>query len=616
IALVAAAFAVLVLVQRHVRLARRHRDLEAIHAFALAIGRSIDVDAVGGTAVVEAARILHTDNATLLTFTPEGSIRSIVHANDPVASAPTALDDPLWAEVLAANRAVMCSPDGGGTWRVVEPAGPYLAVPVSVRDHVGALLLVGGRSGASRSFSRSDRERADDLASHLASALYNANLHATVEHAASHDVLTGNRNRASFERAIRELPHSDGCTAVFMLDLNRFKEINDTLGHHVGDRVLVEFARRLRSNLQEGDVGARFGGDEFAVLVRRDTLNDVMELADRIEAGSFAPMSLDGLDVVVTASIGVAVIEPVHRDAVDVLRRADVAMYLAKRSPASIELYRPDIDRRTPERLSMLAHIRESIETNSMEVHYQPKVDLITNTVVGAEALIRWDRPGYGPVEPVDLIRVAEESGIVKQITDYVLRRAIAMSRHWYDEGYDLTMAINLSTHDLLDEQLPNRIEAMLQLHGLSPERLILEITESALLLDTPRTLNTIDRLSRTGVRLSLDDFGTGYSSLGYLRRLPVSELKIDRSFVKNLLLNEQDAVIVKSTIDLSHNLGLQVVAEGVENGPTLDRLRELSCDIGQGHGIARALPSKMFRTWLRTTGYHVARPRASDLQR
>ena len=358
---------------------------------------------------------------------------------------------------------------------------------------------------------------------------------------------------------------------------------------------------------------ARFGGDEFAVFARRPDVATVRALADVILAESYVPLPLDGLATVVTVSVGIGVLDEHDADATAVIRRADIAMYAAKRQHSGIEVYRDEIDRQTPERLSLLGDLREALECGKLEVHFQPKIDLASDTVVGAEALVRWNHPVRGWVSPIDFIGVAEESGLIRQLTDQVVTTAIRAARSWVDQGYDLGVAVNLSTLDLLDELLAERVAHRLDEYGLAPERLTLEITESSLMWDTPRTATTIARLHERGVKLSLDDFGTGYSSLSYLRRIPVTELKIDRSFVTNLLLDLQDEVIVRSTIDLGHNLGLRVVAEGIESNPVMERLRQLGCDLGQGYGISRPLSPELFDRWLATTSSAVPRCTVDD---
>jgi len=355
-------------------------------------------------------------------------------------------------------------------------------------------------------------------------------------------------------------------------------------------------------------VCAPFGGDEFALYVERDDLHEVRQLADCILADSYQALTVDGYDIVITSSIGIALASDHDVDANSLLRRADIAMYTAKARRAGCEVYREDIDRRTPERLSLLGDLRRALDEEALVVHYQPKVDLETSKVVGAEALVRWNHPQRGLISPDDFIPLAEESGLIRLLTDQVLTTTLGTLRQWNAHGLDLNVSVNLSTLDLLDELVADRVADRLDQAGISPHQLTLEITESSLMVETPRVMASIRQLDLLGVGLALDDFGTGFSSLSYLRRLPVSELKIDRSFVANLLLDAMDEVIVKSTIDLGHNLNLQVVAEGIENGPIFERLHELGCDLGQGFGISRALPADKFAKWLTNSEYRPVR--------
>ena len=391
-----------------------------------------------------------------------------------------------------------------------------------------------------------------------------------------------------------------------MLDLDRFKEVNDTLGHHAGDALLIEAARRMRSQLEPHDVLARLAGDEFAVLCHRSDQEEMLEVAWRCATDIGRPVKLDGLEIVVTASAGVAVLDDDHLDAGAALRHADIAMYNAKTQRLGVEVYRDEIDRRTPARLSLLGDLRAAIDGEGLHVNFQPKLDLSTGTVIGAEALVRWNHPVRGMVPAAQFVRVAEETGLIKQLTDIMLADSIRALRSIHDRGHYLGLSVNLSTHDLLDTRLATRVDDHLRENGVPAAMLTLEITESSLLIDAPRARQTINDLHDVGVRLSIDDFGTGYSSLSYLRRLPVGELKIDRSFVANVLLDEQDEVIVRSTIDLGHNLGLEVVAEGVENNEVLERLRQFGCDVAQGFCISRPLDEAHFVSWLGATRHPV----------
>jgi EAL domain-containing protein (putative c-di-GMP-specific phosphodiesterase class I) len=297
------------------------------------------------------------------------------------------------------------------------------------------------------------------------------------------------------------------------------------------------------------------------------------------------------------------------------MRRADIAMYNAKWQRTGVEVYRDEIDRRTPARLSMLGDLRSAIEGNEIMVVYQPKLDLRTLDVAGVEALVRWNSPTRGVVAPSEFVRVAEDTGLIKDLTDLVLEHGIAGLQRFHDLGLDLRLAVNLSTHDLFDTRLPDRVMSRLARYGMSASALTLEITESSLLVDAPRTRATIDDLHHAGFRLAIDDFGTGYSSLSYLRRLPVHELKIDQSFVSGMLDDPQDEVIVKSTIDLGHNLQLSVVAEGVEDDETLHALAAMGCDVAQGFGIARPLAAQDLIEWVGRARRQQLRARAEAVR-
>lgn len=606
--------AVWLVLLRYGRLAQRHRDVSALHEFTAVVGESLDVDDVATVAIEEVRRLLRAEGGALTVLRRDGSTLLTVMSGCPVDPAPAGPGAPAWgAAPIPASAAWWATDEHGQGRPTLERPTDRLVVPLRSSGSVTGLLVVAHRAGLSGVFDHGELQRAATLGAQLSIALDKALLHADMEHAAMHDALTGHANRSTFDRTVTQAlaargPGDAGVMAVLMLDLDQFKEVNDTLGHHVGDRVLVEFAARMQGLIDPGDLFARFGGDEFALFVRRHDVASVRQLADRVLSAAHVPLALDGYDIVVTVSVGVAFCTDDDRDAAGLVRRADIAMYAAKHEHVGFEVYREEIDRRTPQRLALLGDLREVLDTGGLEIHLQPKLDLASSTVVGAEALARWHHPTRGWVAPDEFIRVAEETGLIRRLTDQVVTMAVQRARSWIDAGHDLTVSVNLSTLDLLDELLPERIAARLDQHGLAADRLILEITESSLMADTPRTMSTVDRLHRLGVGLSLDDFGTGYSSLSYLRRLPVTELKIDRSFVANVALDPQDEVIVRSTIELGHNLGLTVVAEGAENAPVLDRLRALGCDLGQGYGVARPLPPELFDRWLATTPFDVQR--------
>jgi diguanylate cyclase (GGDEF)-like protein len=608
--------AVWLVLLRYGVLVQRHRDLSAVHEFSAVVGESLDVEEVATVAIGEVRRLLRAEGAALHVFRRDGSPLTAIRSGVPVGPAEPVPDASGWGAALGSDSASWCSVDEDGELRpTLERPTDHLIVSLGSGGSITGVLLVVRRAGLTGLFDRSDLQRADTLGAQLSIALDKALLHADMEHAAMHDALTGDPNRATFDRAVTDAlversGYERGVLAVLMLDLDQFKEVNDTLGHHVGDRVLVEFAARMRTLIEPDDVFARFGGDEFALFVCRPDVAAVRQLADRVLSAAHAPLALDGYDIVVTVSVGAAVSTDDDRDAAALVRRADIAMYAAKHDHLGFELYREEIDRRTPQRLAMLGDLREVLDAGGIEIHVQPKLDLASSTVVGAEALARWHHPTRGWVAPDEFIRVAEDTGLIRRLTDQVLSMSVQLARSWHDAGHDLTISVNLSTLDLLDELLPERIAGRLEQHGVAADRLILEITESSLMADTPRTMSTVDRLHRLGVGLSLDDFGTGYSSLSYLRQLPVSEIKIDRSFVANLALDAQDEVIVRSTIELGHNLGLRVVAEGVEDASILERLQVLGCDLGQGYGIGRPLAPALFDRWLATAPFQVATTR------
>jgi diguanylate cyclase (GGDEF)-like protein len=424
------------------------------------------------------------------------------------------------------------------------------------------------------------------------------------EHQAHHDGLTGLPNRGSFyERvagALTAARPSGSMTAVMIVDLDRFKEVNDTLGHHSGDELLIEAGRRLSVALREGDVLSRLGGDEFAVLLPHvESLEAACAVADRLCEALEEPFVLHGLTVHLEASVGLA-LHPEHGDDVEILmQRADVAMYVAKRSTSSHEVYATRYDRHSASRLALLGELRHAIDGDEFVLHYQPKASLSTGQVNGVEALVRWDHPKRGIVPPDEFIPLAEQTGVIKPLTAWVLDNALAQCRIWRDSGLDLTVAVNLSVRNLLDAHLPESIGELLRRYELPPSALELEITESTIVADQVRALDVLTRLNAMGIGLSVDDFGTGYSSLAYLKDLPVCELKIDRKFVNNMTEDGDDAFIVRSTIDLGRNLGLQVVAEGVETEAVWDQLALLGCDVAQGYYLARPLPAADLTSWL-----------------
>src|ERR1700759_3184632 len=422
-------------------------------------------------------------------------------------------------------------------------------------------------------------------------------------HQALHDSLTELPNRVLFQdrvgQVIRAAQRDTGGVAVMVMDLDRFKEINDTLGHASGDRLLVEAARRLRTTLCKAATIARLGGDEFAILLHDGSPDAVAGVAGRIHAAFADPFWLDGLPLQIEASIGAATYPEHASDVAGLIQRADIAMYVAKRGNSGWELYDHSQDSHQPHRLSLISELRRAIDEGELVLHYQPKLELHSGQVASVEALVRWHHPTRGLLGPNEFIDVAQETSLIKPLTLYVIDEALRQCRAWVQEGLTLAVAVNVSTRNLIDLDFPEQVGALLAKWEVGPQLLELEITESAIVADMFRMRGVLERLGAMGLRISVDDFGTGYTSLGYLRRLPISELKIDRSFVSHMATSEEDAVIVRSTIDLGRNLGLGVVAEGVEDVEVLEALRELGCDVAQGYLMSRPIPADEPTPWL-----------------
>ncbi|HEY6888323.1 MAG TPA: EAL domain-containing protein [Solirubrobacter sp.] len=428
------------------------------------------------------------------------------------------------------------------------------------------------------------------------------------QHQALHDALTGLPNRELFRDRIDQAvsrSRRDGDAAVVMImDLDHFKEINDTLGHHMGDLLLQEVSRRLRVALRESDTVARLGGDEFGVLLpRAKTTEDATVVAQTLLAHLREPFVLEGMRLEIDASIGIA-LHPLHGEDNETLQqRADIAMYSAKQSGRGFALFEPELDRHSPRRLALAGGMRHAINEGQIQLYYQPKADLRTGRIMGVEALARWDHPEFGIVGPSEFVPIAEQTGLITPLTSFVLDAAIRQVRTWKDSGLELSVAVNLSARSFLDTQLAVEIPRLLARWDVDAELLELEITESMLMTDPARAEATLTRLSQIGLTLSVDDFGTGYSSLANLKRLPVDVIKIDKSFVMEMAVDASDAAIVRSTIDLAHNLGLRVVAEGVESEDAWRQLEALGCDFAQGYYLSRPLPAEAATRLIRERG-------------
>ncbi|WP_017462519.1 putative bifunctional diguanylate cyclase/phosphodiesterase [Dyella ginsengisoli] len=424
-----------------------------------------------------------------------------------------------------------------------------------------------------------------------------------IAHAAFHDNLTALPNRARMQQLLGEAlarARDDGRPlGVLMLDLDRFKEINDTMGHAIGDRVLVEVAQRLQAGLAEGDALARFGGDEFVLVVGAADRAALDARVDAVVAGVSQPVTAGSVELFLEASAGMAVFPEHGEHPDDLLRRADIAMYDAKEARQRLQVYRNGRDAEHLHRLSLVNDLRRAVPNGELELHYQPKLQLSSRRVAHVEALLRWRHPQHGLVPPDEFIPLAEHSGLIRSLTDWVLHEVIRQCAEWADSGLDIGIALNLSAMDLGSGDLPDVLARHLARYRLDPGRLVLEITETAVMRDAFYSLEVLNRLKACGVMLAIDDFGTGYSSLSHLKRLPVDELKIDKSFVIGMDQDEDDAVIVRSTIELAHNMGLKVVAEGVETEATMELLHRYCCDSVQGYLISRPMAVAEATRWL-----------------
>jgi diguanylate cyclase (GGDEF)-like protein/PAS domain S-box-containing protein len=463
-----------------------------------------------------------------------------------------------------------------GSWRDVEGRGRNLLGDEAVRGVLLTLRDVSERKQLERALTRQ----------------------------AFSDQLTGLPNRTLLhdraEQAVRLAARHGLTTALLLIDLDRFKEVNDTLGHHFGDLLLQQVAERLLGTLRASDTVARLGGDEFAVLLPQiPSVADAMAVAEKVGEAIEAPFMIDGLTLDVDASIGVAAYPDHAAGAEELLQRADVAMYDAKAAHTGHSLYDPALDRHSVRKLGLLGQLRRALAAGELVVHYQPKADVRSERILGVEALVRWQHPEHGLLGPGEFIPMAETTGLIRLLTAYVLDAALRQCRAWLEAGHELSVAVNLSARCLLDLTLPDQIAQLLEATAVPADHLVLEITESAIVTDPPRALEVLNRLHALGVQLGIDDFGTGYSSMAYLKSLPVDELKVDRSFVMHLRDSQNDAVIVRSTVDLGHNLGLRVVAEGVEDEATLRALATLGCDSVQGYFVARPMPADDVAAWL-----------------
>jgi diguanylate cyclase (GGDEF)-like protein len=425
-----------------------------------------------------------------------------------------------------------------------------------------------------------------------------------IQEQARTDDLTGLPNRRALlteARTVLTMATARRPAALLLLDLDGFKEVNDSLGHHAGDQLLRQVGPRLRGALRSTDVLARLGGDEFAVLLRDAGLDEAQELAERLRDLIAQPFTVEDIRLHVGVSIGVATAPVPAATVEELLRCADVAMYAAKSGREGVHVYVPDPTNGTGDRLRTMEELRTALTDGQLEVHLQPQVQLEDGRIVGAEALVRWNHPTRGLLSPAELLPAAEQAGLLRPLTDAVIELALAAAARWWPTR-SVPVSVNLSAANVTDLDLPGKVALALVRHGLPARALTLELVEDTLMADPDRGRQVLGELRRLGIRTSIDDYGTGYSSLAYLRHLPADELKLDRSLTADVGSDRRAAAIVRHTVALAHELGLSLVAEGVEDGATAAVLAELGCDVAQGYAVARPMPVGDFLDWLRQT--------------
>lgn len=452
-------------------------------------------------------------------------------------------------------------------------------------------------------YSRDEITILEENFSMLAEAVQTENQALTYQ--ALHDPLTELPNRKLLHNRLQqEILRGERSSKQFVLimsDLNRFKEINDTLGHHIGDLILQQTAERLFNIFRKTDTVARIGGDEFAILLSETNIEQAKILTRKVLEDFNEAFIVDGHTLNVGISIGLAEF-PTHGDDVNILiQRADVAMYLAKQNKIGYSIYDPNKDTHSIGPLALMSELREAIEKELLEIHFQPNVNLASDKVTGVEALLRWNHPQRGFIKPDEFIPLAEQTGLIKPLTKWVIEKSIAQCAEWRNNNIDLTMSINLSIHNLHDSKLLQHLQNVISEYNLPPEYITLEIAEGDIMSEPVRARETLKKIKNTGIKLSIDDFGTGYSSLSYIKQLPIDEIKIDRSFIMEMVEDTDDDIIVKATINLAHNLGLKIVAEGVHNRQTWARLKELNCDVIQGHYISEPISADELTAWITT---------------
>ncbi|MFL6239803.1 MAG: putative bifunctional diguanylate cyclase/phosphodiesterase [Actinomycetes bacterium] len=589
-------------------LRKQHTNVNVLYDFIRELGRDPHGDAVVRTLLLRVADLMRAERVMLYVAGPADerfAVTSLIGAEIQTGRASITEMPSFLREIFGDQKPVVLrQTDRNAVHRqflLEYDAKDAVLAPVIGEQELLGVLVVCDRRGEVSTFGNDDGLLLQTLATHAGAALANARLVDRLNYESLHDSLTGLANRAFFQhRLSASLESAPKRTAVLLMDLDRFKEVNDTLGHHHGDLLIREIARRLSTQIRSGDLLARLGGDEFAILMANLGEHDAVVTAERVRTALGEPMVLQGVSMEVTASVGV-VLAPEHgQDAVTLMQRADVAMYTAKKGYTGVQVYRAELDDYSPRRLALAGSLRSAIEEHQLSLRYQPQARMKDGVIVGAEALVRWEHPVYGEVPPDDFIGIAEQTGQIRELTRYVLAEAVETCAKWAAAGSPIAVSVNVSVRNLLEPEFADSVARLLAKHSVAPYNLTLEITETVLMADPARTTEVLRALARVGVRVSIDDFGTGYSSLGYLKALPVSELKVDKSFVRDLAPTSDDAAIIRAIVQMARALRLDVMAEGVEDGVTQKLLQDLGCDALQGYHLARPMRQEAFAEWLR----------------
>ena len=589
-------------------LARRYAQLQAIYRLTQAVQQSSSIDDLYQAALGALRDTLHTTYASVLLLDEHAGMRFVAwHGLSDKYRKQAAGHNP-WATDADVQPITVADVTQEASLSSLQEAfreqgiGALAFIPLLYQKRLlGKFMLY---YHCAHVFSTEEVQLAQSIASHVAVAMERTRQSARLEHQALYDSLTDIPNRTLlYDRLRQEIivaRRVGESLALLLIDLDRFKEINDTLGHHQGDQILKQVAERVQRVLRLSDTVARLGGDEFALLLPSvENAAHAMLTADKILKVLREPFKLGGIEVEVDASIGI-VLCPEHGVEVDLLmQHVDVAMYTAKRQGCGYAVYAPESDPHTPQRLTLVGELRQAIEHHQLELYYQPKLTLGTGRVVGTEALVRWQHPQRGLLYPDQFIFLAEQTGLIRPLALWVIGQALRQHTLWRAQGMDVQIAVNLSARNLHDEALPGQVAELLHKHQAAPGSLEMEITESAIMQDPARALEVLAKLSGMGVKLSIDDFGTGYSSLTYLGKLPVDAVKIDKSFILSMDSDADSAMIVRTIIDIAHNMGMQVIAEGVEQSAVMEQLAQLGCDVTQGYYIHRPVTADDFALWM-----------------